>query len=88
MATTIVEIFRDSETHHRLSLFDLADLMRLPFLLPDEEAIKKVKRQIAATRAARREAHGLLDRAKRAAEVTIEKSEAAGMACLKEVKVS
>jgi type I restriction-modification system DNA methylase subunit len=26
MPTTIVEIFRDSETHHRLSLFDLADL--------------------------------------------------------------
>src|ERR1035441_8297287 len=26
MPMTIVEIFRDSETHHRLSLFDLADL--------------------------------------------------------------
>jgi type I restriction enzyme M protein len=26
MPTTINEIFRDSETHHRLSLFDLADL--------------------------------------------------------------
>jgi len=26
MATTITEIFRDGETHHRLSLFDLADL--------------------------------------------------------------
>ena len=26
MPTTLVEIFRDSETHHRLSLFDLPDL--------------------------------------------------------------
>ena len=26
MPTTLIEIFRDSETHHRLSLFDLADL--------------------------------------------------------------
>jgi type I restriction enzyme M protein len=26
MATSLIEIFRDSETHHRLSLFDLADL--------------------------------------------------------------
>ena len=26
MQMTLVEIFRDSETHHRLSLFDLADL--------------------------------------------------------------
>jgi len=59
------------------------DLMRLPFLLPDEETIKKVKRQIRAARAARREAHGLLERAKRAVEVAIENSEAAGMAILK-----
>lgn len=59
------------------------DLMRLPFLLPDEETIKKVKRQIRAARAARREAHGLLDRAKRAVEMAIEKSEAAGMAVLR-----
>ena len=29
MPTTLVEIFRDSETHHRLSLFDLADLKEL-----------------------------------------------------------
>ena len=26
MPTTLIEIFRDSETHHRLSLFDLPDL--------------------------------------------------------------
>ena len=26
MPTTLVEIFRDSEAHHRLSLFDLPDL--------------------------------------------------------------
>ena len=59
------------------------DLMRLPFLLPDEETIKKVKRQVRAVGAARCEAHWLLDRAKRAVEVAIEKSEAAGMAVLK-----
>ena len=29
MPTTLIEIFRDSETHHRLSLFDLADLKKL-----------------------------------------------------------
>ncbi len=29
MPTTLVEIFRDSETHHRLSLFELADLKEL-----------------------------------------------------------
>ena len=26
MPTTLIEIFRDSETHHRLSLFDLPEL--------------------------------------------------------------
>ena len=59
------------------------DLMRLPFLLPDEETIRKVKQQVTAARAARREAHGLLERAKRAVEVAIEENEAAGMAYLK-----
>ena len=156
MPTTLVEIFRDSETHHRLSLFDLpalkiieamlfekngkphikclatdkdrpakpeeivrqlwihklinyygylrlpvicelmdlhttasmypaistTDLMRLPFLLPDDATIKKVKQQITAARAARREAHALLEKAKQAVEVAIEKNEAAGLAML------
>jgi hypothetical protein len=124
MPTTPVEIFRDSETHHRLSLFDLADLkeletalfekngkpylrlpvicelmdlhttasmypaisttdlMRQPFLLPDDATVKKVKQQITAARAARREAHALLEKAKQAVEVAIEKNEAAGMTLL------
>jgi hypothetical protein len=59
------------------------DLMRLPFLMPDEGTIGRVKRQIRAARAARREAHGLLERAKRAVEVAIEESEKAGMAVLR-----
>src|SRR4051794_27895172 len=29
MPTTLIEIFRDSETHHRLSLFELANLKSL-----------------------------------------------------------
>ena len=58
------------------------DLMRLPFLLPDEATIKKAKQQITAARAARREAHALLENAKQAVEVAIEKNEAAGMALL------
>jgi hypothetical protein len=58
------------------------DLMRLPFLLPDDATIKNVKQQITAARAARREAHALLEKAKQAVEVAIEKNEAAGMALL------
>ena len=60
------------------------DRMRLPFLLPDDATIKKVKQQITAARAARREAHALLEKAKQAVEVAIEKNEAAGMAVLKD----
>ena len=59
------------------------DLMRLPFLLPDEATIKKMKQQITAARAARREAHALLEKAKQAVELPIEKGEAAGLAALK-----
>jgi hypothetical protein len=55
------------------------DLMRLPFLLPDDATIKKVKQQIAAARAA----HALLEKAKQAVELAIEKDEAAGLAALK-----
>jgi len=58
------------------------DLMRLPILLPDDATIKKVKQQITAARTARREAHALLEKAKQAVEVAIEKNEAAGMAVL------
>jgi type I restriction enzyme S subunit len=58
------------------------DLMRLPFLLPDDATIKTVKQQITAARAARREAHALLEKAKQAVEIAIEKNEAAGMALL------
>jgi hypothetical protein len=57
------------------------DLMRLPFLLPDDATIKKVKQQITA---ARREAHSLLEKAKQAVEVAIEIDEAAGMMVLKD----
>lgn len=59
------------------------DLMRLPFLLPDDATIKTVKQQITAARAARREAHALLEKAKQAVEIAIEENEAAGMALLK-----
>ncbi len=59
------------------------DLMRLPFLLPDDATIKKVKQQITAARTARREAHALLEKAKQAVEIAIEKNEAAGMAGLR-----
>lgn len=58
------------------------DLMRLPFLLPDDATIRKVRQQITAARAARREAHALLEKAKRAVEVAIEKNEMAGMIIL------
>lgn len=60
------------------------DLMRLPFLLPDDATIKKVKQQITAARAARREAHALLEQAKQAVEIAIEKNEAAGTAMLED----
>jgi hypothetical protein len=59
------------------------DLMRLPFLLPDDATIKKVKQLITASRLARREAHALLEKAKQAVEIAIEKNEAAGMAILR-----
>ena len=62
------------------------DLMRLPFLLPDDATIKKVKQQITAARAARREAHALLEKAKQAVEVAIEYSEGKGLALLAESK--
>ncbi len=58
------------------------NLMRLPFLLPDDATIKKVKSQITAARAARREAHALLERAKQAVEIAIEKDEASALAQL------
>ncbi len=58
------------------------DLMRLPFLLPAESTIRKVKQQITAARAARRDAHRLLEKAKQAVEVAIEKNESAGMEVL------
>ena len=57
--------------------------MHLSFLLPDDVTIKKVKQQITAARAARREAHVLLEKAKQAVELAIEKDEAAGLAALK-----
>jgi hypothetical protein len=72
---------RDSTASSKVGSEDTG-LMRLPFLLPDDATNKKVKQQIIAARAARREAHALLDRAKRAVEVAIEKNEAAGMAVL------
>jgi len=59
------------------------DLMRLPFLLPDDATVKKVKEQITAARAVRREAHALLEKAKRSVEVAIENNEATGMVILK-----
>lgn len=58
------------------------DLMRLPFLLPDGATINKVKQQITAARAARREARALLEKAKQAVEVAIEKNEASALAYL------
>ena len=58
------------------------DLMRLPFLLPDDATIKKVKQQITAARAARREAHALLEKAKQAVEVAIEDSERSALKSL------
>jgi type I restriction enzyme S subunit len=59
------------------------DLMCLPFLLPDDATIKKVKQQITAAQAARREAHALLEKARQAVEIAIEKNKTAGMALLK-----
>jgi hypothetical protein len=59
------------------------DLMCLPFLLPDDATIKKVKSQITAARAARREAHTMLEKAKQAVEIAIEKDEAAALAFLR-----
>ena len=59
------------------------DLMGLPFLVPDDATVKKVKQQITAARVARREAHSLLEKAKYAVELAIEKDEAAGIALLK-----
>jgi hypothetical protein len=58
------------------------DLMRLPFLMPHDAAVKKAKQQITAARAARSEAVALLDRAKRAVELAIEASEAKAMTFL------
>jgi len=58
--------------------------MHLPFLLPDDATIKKVKQQITAARAARREAHALLEKANQAVEIAIEKNEAAGMTVLRD----
>lgn len=60
------------------------DLMRLPFLLPDDATIKKVKQQITAARLARREAHALLEKAKQAVEVAIEDSERSGRKLLEQ----
>ncbi len=59
------------------------DLMRLPFLLPDDATIKKVKSKITTARNARREAHALLENAKQAVEIAIEINEAAALAYLK-----
>ena len=44
--------------------------------------IKKVKQQITTARASRREAYALLEKARQAVEIAIEKNEAAGMAAL------
>lgn len=60
------------------------DLMRLPFLLPDDVTIKKVKQQITAARAARREAHALLEQAKQAVELAIEDSERSALKLIEE----
>ncbi|MDB6023834.1 MAG: type restriction/modification system methyltransferase [Verrucomicrobiales bacterium] len=56
------------------------DLMGLPFLFPDDATISKVKQQITASRAARREAAARLEKAKLAVEMAIEKNESAGLA--------
>ena len=78
----ICELMDLHTTASMYSAFSTTDLMRLPFLLPGDATIKKVKSQITAARAARCEAHTLLEIAKQAVEVAIEESETAGMAML------
>jgi hypothetical protein len=80
--TVICELMDLHTTASMYPAISTTALMRQPFLRPDNATIRKVKHQITAARAARREAHPLLAKAKQAVEVAIQKNETAGMGVL------
>lgn len=61
------------------------DLLALPFHPIAKDAEKKIVRAVQSAHAARRQAHALLDAAKRAVEIAIENSEADALRYLKEI---
>jgi len=61
-----------------------ADLLALPFHPIAKDAESEIVNAVQSAHAARRQAHALLEAAKRAVEITIEDSEAAALAYLKE----
>ena len=59
------------------------NILALPFVKPSDKGREKIVSQVQSARAARRRAHELLERAKRAVEIAIEDSEAAALKYLK-----
>lgn len=62
----------------------VSDILALPFLKPGKKATSKLVAKVQSALTARTRAIRSLERAKRAVEIAIEKSEAAGFAHLKE----
>ena len=61
-----------------------ADLLALPFPQVHDAICNRVVQAVQGSHAARRRAHALLERAKRAVEVAIEESESAALKLLSE----
>ena len=76
----ICELMDLHTTASMYSAISITDLMRLPFLLPDDATIKKLTKQITPARAA----HALFENAKRTVEIAIEKNENVAVTYLKQ----
>jgi hypothetical protein len=79
--TVICELMELHTTASMYPAISTTALMRRRFLRPDDATIKKVKHQITAARAARREAHALLAKAKQASKWRFRRTRRRGWWC-------
>lgn len=78
----IAELMDLHTTASMYPAISVPDILNLPFVKPDDDAIKQVVAAVQQSHAARKKARILLERAKRAVEISIEESEEAGLVYL------
>ena len=78
----IAELMDLHTTASMYPAISVPDILSLPFVKPDDDAISQVVAAVQQSLAARKEARALLERAKRAVEIAIAGSEEAGLAYL------